>query len=104
MARFDVHPNPIAEQRRSIPYWLDVQNDFVESLSTRVIVPLRARTPETPMTARLNPAFDVEGKAVFAETQSMTAVPLRVLKRPVASLREHQADIENALDLLFHGY
>jgi toxin CcdB len=104
MARFDVHPNPIAEQRRSIPYWLDVQNDFVESLSTRVVVPLRTCTPETPLTDRLNPAFEIDGKAVFAETQSMTAVPLRALKRPVASLRAHQTEIENALDLLFHGY
>jgi toxin CcdB len=104
MARFDVHPNPIAELRRAVPFWLDVQNDFVESLTTRVIVPLRARAADTPLTERLNPAFDIDGKAVFAETQSLVAVPLRVLKRPVASLREHQADIENALDLLFHGY
>jgi len=104
LARFDVHPNPISDQRRSIPYWLDVQSDFVEALSTRVIIPLRLQTEHTPMTDRLNPVFRVEGKLVFAETQSMVAVPLRVLKRPIASLREHQSDVENALDFLFHGY
>lgn len=104
MARFDVHVNPIAEQRRAVPYWLDVQNDFVEALSTRVIVPLRMRAQDLPITERLNPLFQIEGKQVFAETQSLVAVPLRVLRKPVASLREHQTDIENALDLLFHGY
>ena len=35
MARFDVYQNPIAEQRRTVPYWLDIQSDFVESLQTR---------------------------------------------------------------------
>ena len=67
-------------------------------------MPLRLQSDHTPMTDRLNPAFRVEGKLVFAETQSMVAVPLRVLKRPVASLRDHRSAIENAFDFLFHGY
>jgi hypothetical protein len=25
MARFDVYANPIADQRREVPYWIDVQ-------------------------------------------------------------------------------
>ena len=93
-----------SEQRRSVPFWLDVQSDFVESLSTRVIVPLRVHSGETPTTDRLNPLFQIEGKKVFAETQSLVAVPVRVLRRPVGSLCEHRTDIESALDFLFRGY
>ena len=44
MARFDVYQNPIAEQRRTVPYWLDIQSDFVESLQHGVVLPLRLRT------------------------------------------------------------
>ncbi|WP_292981855.1 CcdB family protein [Nitrosomonas sp.] len=34
----------------------------------------------------------------------MSAVPQRILKSPVASLAEMQAQITLALDFLFHGY
>jgi toxin CcdB len=34
----------------------------------------------------------------------MGAVPQRVLKSPIASLVDSQAEITAALDFLFHGY
>lgn len=40
MARFDVYVNPDAAGRTLIPYLLDVQNDHVRGLQTRVMVPL----------------------------------------------------------------
>jgi toxin CcdB len=38
------------------------------------------------------------------ETPKMAAVPLRILKTPVASLAGAQDQITGALDFLFQGY
>ena len=40
MAQFDVYLNPNAATRKIIPYLLDVQADLLDTLSTRVVVPL----------------------------------------------------------------
>ena len=41
MARFDVFANPDASERRHTPYLIDVQNEFIDALTTRVVIPLR---------------------------------------------------------------
>ena len=104
MARFDVYQNPIAEQRKTVPYWLDIQSDFLESLQTRVVLPLRLRSDESLATQRLNPCFEIEDRMVFAETQNLAAVPRRLLKKRIASLHAEQPQLEDALDFLFRGY
>jgi toxin CcdB len=37
-------------------------------------------------------------------TQGMAAVPVQILKRPVASVADRQTEIAAALDLLFQGF
>jgi toxin CcdB len=104
MPRFDVYQNPIAEQRRAVPYWLDVQSDLVDALQTRIVVPLRIREDERLASHRLNPCFEIEQHLVYAETQNLAAVPRRLLKKRVTSLQAHHAELEDALDFLFRGY
>ncbi len=41
MPRFDVYANPQAEERHTTPFFLDVQNDHIQALGTRVVIPLR---------------------------------------------------------------
>ena len=55
MARFDVYANPEAAERRLTPYFLDVQNDFIHAVSTRVVVPLRRESVFGPRARNLNP-------------------------------------------------
>ena len=40
MARFDVYANPDSAERRFTPFFLDVQNDYISGLETRVVIPL----------------------------------------------------------------
>jgi toxin CcdB len=103
MARFDVYPTPIAEDRRHTPYWLDVQADHLQGLGTRVIVPLRRASARQPLQQRLNPEFTIDGVQVYADVADIGAFPLALLKRPVASLRAERLPIEDALDFLFTG-
>ena len=40
MAQFDVCLNPNADSAPAVPYLLEVRSDLLESVSTRVVVPL----------------------------------------------------------------
>ena len=42
MAQFDVFENPNKETNQVVPYLLDVQADLLDTLSTRIVVPLVA--------------------------------------------------------------
>lgn len=104
MARFDVYPTPLLDEKRHTPFWLDVQADHLDALATRVVVPLRRVSAGEPATARLNPEFIVEGTRVYADTANLAAYPFSLLRRPVANLRAERLAIDDALDFLFTGY
>lgn len=103
MPRFDVYPTPLLDDKPHTPYWLDVQADLLSTLATRVIVPLRRTSKSTPLKDRLNPSFVVQRAEVFADVANLGVFPTRLLRQPVANLREHRFEIENALDFLFSG-
>jgi toxin CcdB len=104
LARFDVYPTPLLDERRHTPFWLDVQANHLDTLATRVIVPLRTVSPSIPIKARLNPEFEVAGKRVYADTANLGTFPLALLRRPVANLRDQRLSIDGALDFLFTGF
>ena len=85
---------------------MDVQSDLLQGLETRIVVPLRRRDrfPAVNLPANLMPMFEIEGVECLLETPNLAAVPLRLLKTPVASLAARQFEITAALDLLFQEY
>lgn len=105
MPRFDVYRNGGAHAGDT-PFLLDVQSDLLSGLDTRIVVPLRRRDrfPEVTLPANLIPVFEIDGVECMLETPKLAAVPLRILKTPVASLSERQFEIVAALDFLFHGF
>lgn len=104
MARFDVYANPIARERRETPFFLDVQNDYINGLATRIVIPLRREAEFGPRAQRLNPCVVVDEETLVLDTAALGAVPLNLLKRPVGNLRAHQGDITIALDTLFGAF
>jgi toxin CcdB len=104
MARYDVYANPQASERKHTPYLLDVQNDYIDALTTRVVVPLRTEAAFGPRARNLNPNFVVAAAAVALDCAALAAIPLSELRKPVASLRDERPAIQEALDTLFGGY
>ncbi|PIT72164.1 CcdB family protein [Limnohabitans sp. G3-2] len=105
MARFDVYANP-GSHAATTPYLLDVQSDLLNSLDTKLVIPLRSlkHFPKVKLPTQLTPIFTIEGEAYLLETPKMGAVPQRVLKSPVTSLAQGQDQITAAMDFLLHGY
>jgi toxin CcdB len=105
MPRFDVYRNS-GEYTEVTPYLLDVQSDLLQGLETRIVIPLRRRDrfPVVSLPANHTPTFEVEGVECLLETPKLAAVPLRLLKTPVASLASRQFEVTAALDFLFQGF
>ncbi len=103
MAQFDVYLNPNTATRKAIPYLLDVQADLLDSLATRVVVPL-IKTGEMGLAAKhLNPQFKIKGEVVVMSTAELAGVTIRSLGDKVTSLKNKRDEIIAALDLLFTG-
>ncbi|MDH3642995.1 MAG: CcdB family protein [Gammaproteobacteria bacterium] len=103
MAQFDVHRNSNPASRRSIPYLVDVQSDLLESLSTRVVIPLLRQTSSVEAVSRLNPAFEIDGVACVLSTAELAGVLHSNIGAKVGSLNQQRAAIINALDFLITG-
>jgi toxin CcdB len=104
VARFDVYANPEPGERKHTPYLLDVQNDFISALATRVVIPLRRESAFGPPARDLNPVLDVAGERIVLDTAALGAIACTELKKPLANLGEHRLAIQNALDALFGAY
>lgn len=103
MAQFDVYINTSPATRKSIPYLLDVQADLLDTLATRVVVPLVLEEDMGLAAKHLNPQFKIKGTSVVMSTAELAGVPNRLLGDKVASLKNKRDEIIAALDLLFTG-
>ncbi len=99
MARHDVYKNP-----KGAGLVLDVQNDILDLIALRVVVPLMPADKYQRVAARLNPQFRIEGTQYLMVPQLIAAVPAAALGAPVASLKQHYHTITEALDMLFQGF
>ncbi len=104
MAQFDVFENPNEETNQAIPYLLDVQSDLLDTLATRVVVPLVAASAMGKAIRHLNPEFTIRTATVFMSSAELAGVPVRSLGEKVTSLKDQRHEIIAALDFLFTGF
>jgi toxin CcdB len=84
-----------------VPYLLIVQHDFLDSLPTRVVVPLARGVKNS---TRLNPVLEIEGEKLTLLTQDMASVRIEDLGRHVTSLAHRRTEILAAIDFLLTGF
>lgn len=99
MAKFDVYPGSGKDS-----LLLDLQADLLDTLNTRMVVPLMAASKAPIPAKRLNPVFPIDGAEYVMVTQFMAAVPRTILRDPVASLKDRSEDITAAIDMLTQGF
>lgn len=99
MTRFNVYANPTGSG-----YVLDVQADVLGDLNTRLVAPLMPLERAPVPAKRLNPIFQIGTEQHVMVTQFMATIPRGLLRDPVTNLAGHDAEISNALDMLFVGF
>jgi toxin CcdB len=85
---------------------LDVQTDLLSGLDTRVVIPLRKASlyRKAKLPQDLMPIFSIKGSEFALETPKMAAVPSKILKTEIASLKTQQHLVMTAIERLFHGF
>ncbi|MEJ7685775.1 MAG: CcdB family protein [Variovorax sp.] len=104
MARYDVYRHPDAMLRKNTPYLLDLQNDYISDVNTRIVAPMRVARLFGPPMRDLNPAFEITGIQVVLDIAALAAFPGTDLRTPVLSLQAQSDVIVGALDTLFGSY
>ncbi len=103
MARFDVYEN--ANTASPAPYLLDVQADrFLESVKTRVVVPLVPVETFGTRIERLHLTFEIGPGTYVAVFPELAGTPQTNIGPKVKSLAEHHFAIVDALDFLLQGF
>ena len=101
MAQFDVYKNENKKTNKRVPYLLDIQNDILKSINTRVVIPLVLDVKDFK---NLTKEFIIDNEKVYLTTSQMAAVHISDLEDKVCSLENHKEDIKNSLDFLIYGF
>ena len=104
MSQFSVYRNDDKETRKTYPYFLNVQNDLLDELNSRVVIPFS--TPGSIQhrdAKKLCPIIKIDNTEFVLLTHQITTVPESLLKTQVTEVATFREEIISAIDLLFTG-
>jgi len=104
MSQFDLYINPDKQTSKAYPYFVDVQNELLDVLNSRLVIPLTpvARS-DKPYPEHLCPIFKISGKDHALLTHQMASVSVALLKEKKSSFVQHRNEIVAAIDFLVTG-
>ncbi|MDR6991185.1 CcdB family protein [Luteimonas sp. 3794] len=103
MSQFAVYANADAASRKVVPYFLDVQSDLIETIGSRVVVPLVTVERAGGVIERLMPCLVVGERRMVMDTAQIMGIPMRMIGKRVADMSDERHAILSAIDLLTHG-
>jgi toxin CcdB len=104
MQQFTLYKNENKNSKKAYPYFIDVQNDLLNDLSSRVVIPLSAQETLNNLNAKkLCPTIEIDEGIFVLLAHQMTSVPCSALNNKVTSLEHYRYDILAAIDLLLTG-
>lgn len=103
MAQYDVYPNPSHSSQQGIPCVVVVQSDLLESLATRMVIPLATPEFTGPTPEKLCPLITVQGQRLRALAHFAAPLPARLLKKPVDNIALQSNALVGALDVVLSG-
>jgi len=104
MPQFDVYTNPSKKSRTYYPYLIDIQNNYISELDTRIVIPLgKASFFENEIMTKLQIKIAYEDQELILMTPQISSIPRSSLKEPIGSLKHLQQDIIDALDFAITG-
>ncbi|MFZ1874441.1 CcdB family protein [Serratia sp. D1N4] len=103
MQQFTLYENR-GNNRINYPYFIDIQNDLLSQLDSRIVLPLvELANFRDKFPANLCPKVRVDGEVFIILTHQLTTVPIKSLTHPAGSLVEYRNTIISALDFLITG-
>ena len=104
MAQFDVYRNTDASTNEVYPLFVDVQNELLSSLKTRVVIPLVLFAhQDSRIPINLCPRVEIDGQVYIVLTQLISTVTLDSLEQYECSVIDYRDEIVAAMDCLITG-
>jgi len=104
MSQFDVYENPNKKNKTIYPYIIDIQNELISSLSTRIVIPLgKFSYFNNEQISGLTPVIDYQNEKYILLTPQISSMPTNLLNNPVGTLISMRDDIIGALDFAITG-
>lgn len=104
MAQFDVYRNTDALSCQAYPFFVDVQNELLSSLKTRVVIPLVLFAHQDSLIpTNLCPRVEIDEQRYTVLTHLVSTVTLDSLEQYECSISEHRDEIVAAMDCLITG-
>jgi toxin CcdB len=105
MPQFSAHANTNTATKSSYPYLLDVQSPLLETLETRLVIPLALRSLlDGKLIRNLTPVVTVRGDEYLVMTPQMAAISRKHLGPLMADCSAHRNDVVAAIDFLVTGF
>jgi toxin CcdB len=103
MAQYDVFANPRGSAATGIPYVVVIQSDLLDTLATRLTMPLAVLEFAGKVPTSLCPIIMVKGKRLHALAHYAAPLPAKVLRRPVDNVAAQASSLVSALDAVLSG-
>ncbi len=104
MPQFSLYKNNDKSTATAYPYFVDVQNELLDTLNTRLVIPL---TPIELLVKKapshLCPIIHIDEGDFVILTHQMASVPTKILQEPVNDLSNFRDEIITAIDFLITG-
>jgi toxin CcdB len=104
MAQFDIYANPNKKSSTAYPFIIDMQNNLVDELTTRIVAPLALYSKfKDGELKKLTPRVSYKEQELLILIPQITSMPARLLKKPIGSLSHLRDEIIAALDFAIIG-
>ncbi|MCZ4293923.1 CcdB family protein [Vibrio sinaloensis] len=103
-SQFSLYKNNDKSTSTSYPYFVDVQSKLLDTLSTRLVIPLTlTRLLKKKAPSHLCPVIHIDEGDFVILTHQMASVPTKILREPVNNLSTFRDEIISAIDFLTNG-
>jgi toxin CcdB len=105
MAQFCIYTNNNSSTKERYPFLLDIQNQLLDSLETRLVIPLILLAKyETQPVKELMPVITVNNKKYVVLTPLQSGIHKKNLGNFVLDISTIRQEIISALDFLLTGF
>lgn len=105
MAQFDLYVNSSKATKKAYPYILELQNDLLSEIATRIVVPLADyNSMKTEEFTKLTPKITYAGKELLILIPQITSISVNNLGQPIDRLAHFRDEILAALDFAITGF
>lgn len=104
MDQFDLYVNTDNDTNKTYPYFVDIQNDLLDTLNSRVVIPLTPISKsDKSYPDNLCPIVKIKNKKFALLTHQLTSASANFLSKKEGSLSSSRDDIVAAIDFLVTG-